>query len=90
MVPAIVKHPHPLTLTSYRMEFTFSKFADYHLTVTEMMSKDLTRILGTNTNIRVCYDHPVEGFHKLAPNVKHSVSRVTCTAISYDVIPFSF
>ncbi|KAL3233799.1 Chitobiosyldiphosphodolichol beta-mannosyltransferase [Nakaseomyces bracarensis] len=61
------KFYHPLVLSSYMVEFIFSRFATYHLTVTEAMKDYLVNSFHINSKrCVVLYDRPAPQFKPIS------------------------
>ncbi|SCU97135.1 LAFA_0G09956g1_1 [Lachancea sp. 'fantastica'] len=60
---------NPLVLVSFLIEYAFSKFATYHLTVTKAMKEYLSETFGLSPGrIEVLYDRPAAQFRPLKEN----------------------
>ncbi|CCD22945.1 chitobiosyldiphosphodolichol beta-1,4 mannosyltransferase NDAI_0A07910 [Naumovozyma dairenensis CBS 421] len=83
---------HPLVLVSFMVEWFFSKFADYNLTVTEAMREYL--IKNFNLNPKKCvvlYDRPASQFNPLQDDEVSSRSELLKSEpFIKDLIPADF
>ncbi|AET38949.1 chitobiosyldiphosphodolichol beta-1,4 mannosyltransferase Ecym_3466 [Eremothecium cymbalariae DBVPG len=72
---------HPLVLVSYCVEFLFSHFADYHLTVTSAMKKYLVSSFKlSEKRITVLHDRPAEHFKPLNDENREDLLKETFVA----------
>ncbi|CCE61432.1 hypothetical protein TPHA_0A03560 [Tetrapisispora phaffii CBS 4417] len=82
---------HPLVLCAYMIEYIFSRFANYNITVTEAMKTYLVERFGLNpAKCFVLYDRPPHKFQPFNGTIEERLSIIKKEDFIKDFIPSDF